>query len=157
MDRLEELEREAQRLEIEATAKLCLMTPSELARKADMAPSTLNRPLNRDKPAKHLVTARTLMKMRAAAARIIAERSPHDQEALTRFVQTPVAMTARERACLQGFRLAEKAVQDSTLMGLGRGDAVKDHPPPGEQRPAYAPAQLEQGRPSRRLQRGAGD
>ncbi len=43
------------------------ISPSRLARRAGLAPSTVNRVLNRKKPVKHLLSTRTLMKLADAA------------------------------------------------------------------------------------------
>lgn len=155
MESIEELEREAQRAEITGLAKLLKISSTELATAAGVAASTLNRFLNSG-DAKHLLTARTLLKVRSAAERRVREMSPGDADAVSRLVQTPVAMNERERECLAGFRQAERAVQDSALRVLGRGTAA-ERPPPGERRATYAPTQVETGRASRRQIRGAGD
>jgi phage repressor protein C with HTH and peptisase S24 domain len=62
---LEQLERV--RIEIETLAHNAGLTPTALAKKAGVQPSTVNKVLNRQRPVKHLPKESTLTKLRVAA------------------------------------------------------------------------------------------
>jgi phage repressor protein C with HTH and peptisase S24 domain len=65
-DFLEQLEKV--RLEIETLARDAGLTPTALAKKAGVQPSTVNKVLNRQRPINHLPKESTLKKLRVAAA-----------------------------------------------------------------------------------------